>query len=710
MSSDNKLTDILHEIYDHARSLYDNYNASEYLEKYKNLFIILANKYESLDDDSNKIIIANILNGNIDTKIKIKEAIKYLQSNNSYKFNLNDFNNAIGYGVSYSDNEIDFEITKIINNIPNCSWKDWGTVIKTINNLMKWVEPKIIKEKTDQIFIRLFGEKQINKNNISAFDAFELYKPTENYTNKPEKLQEHLKITGGKVITRFPPEPNGYLHIGHSKAMFINFGYAAKKDGLCYMRFDDTNPETEEQEYIDAILDDINWLGYKPYKITYTSDYFEQLINFAVDLIKKDKAFVCELSSEQLRKDRINFIDSPYRNRPTNESLDLFNRMIKGEFKPGMYTLRLKMDSKSGNPNMRDPVAYRIIDTPHPRTGATYKIYPSYDYSHCIVDSLENITHSLCTMEFQSRNECYQWILEALDLYRPNQIEYNRLNLTHVLLSKRKLIKLVTSKIVDGWDDPRMPTIKGLRRKGYTKEAINMFCSDIGVNIGGALSIVNYDRLETCIRKDLDTKALRKIVVMNPIKVNIINFSNNNTKVIAKDFPNLGKDSTIREINIGPNIYIDASDFKLEPDENFFRLKPNGVVRLKYAFPIKYISHEVGSDGNISNVYVEALYNYTDKIKGTISWLSVDHSLSVEIREYSHLFPENMPSDDEWLNYVNKNSKHIFKGLTELSLQNASIGDRFQFERFGYYILDKDTIDGKLVFTKIVDLKEAKDK
>jgi glutaminyl-tRNA synthetase len=713
MATDNKkLYDPLESIYSDLRSLISD-DPSEVLTKYKGLFVTLADEYDSLRKESAELIIKNILNGNIDSKVRLVEGIRYLKSN---EFDLNSFNTAIGLGISFSDEEIESEVRKAVGNLPKCSWLDWANVIKTVNASMKWASQKTIKDKTDIVFNELFGpkpviNKQSFKQKVSVFDTFELYKPEENHTNRPEKLAEHLKVTGGKVITRFPPEPNGYLHIGHCKAMFINFGYAAKKDGLCYMRFDDTNPETEEQEYIDAILEDVQWLGYKIYKVTYASDYFDELIGFAFDLIKMDKAFVCELATEQLRKDRINAIESPYRNRPIDESLDLFKRMIDGEFKPGRYTLRLKMDSSSDNPNMRDPVAYRILETPHPRTGTKYRVYPSYDYSHCIVDSIENITHSLCTMEFQTRNECYQWILEALDLYRPNQIEYSRLSMTHVMLSKRKLIKLVSSKVVDGWDDPRMPTIKGLRRRGYTKESIAMFCNEIGVNIGGATGHVNYDRLETCIRKDLDTKAPRRMAIMDPLRITIVNWSESTPNVyIAKDFPSLGANSATRQIKMSSDIVIDASDFRTDPDENFFRLRIGGVVRLKYAFPIKCIGNKIGSDGRIIGLYAEILYDYTDKIRGTISWLPVDDLISVEIREYSHLFPENMPVDDDWMKYINKDSKRTFNALTESSLANASVGDRYQFERFGYYIVDKDSNEDRLVFNKIVDLKEAKDK
>ena len=582
---------------------------------------------------------------------------------------------------------------------------------------MKWADPSMIKAQTSKMFTELYGDRYVkNKKQkqvdipTSIFDTFELYNPSDNPTNNPTVLAEHLRNTGGIVITRFPPEPNGYLHIGHCKAMFINFGYALKKDGICYLRFDDTNPINEDHEYVNSIIEDVEWMGYKPYKITYTSDYFDKLIDFAFTLIKNNRAYVCHLSSDELREQRLNGIHSPDRDRPINESVNLFQKMLAGELSEGAYTLRLKMDMLSGNPNMRDPVAYRIINKPHVRTGDRYKVYPSYDYSHCVVDSLENVTHSLCTMEFQSRNECYQWILDALDVYHPNQIEYSRLNITHVVLSKRKLLKLINNGLMDGWDDPRLPTIKGLRRRGYTKEAIQMFCDNVGVNIGGSSNLVHYEKLEHYIRRDLDSKAPRRMVVLNPLKITLINWSSEKSQLVAKDFPDIGEESATRSISTSPDIYIDQSDFRLDPSENFYRLKIGGIVRLKYAYPIKCIGNRVGSNGEIVSLYAEILYDYSNKIKGTINWVSTDSCINMEVREYAHLFPANMSTDEEWIKDINMDSKTIYNAVGELCLKSADIGDRYQFERFGYYIMDKDSNENKYVFNKIVDLKESKDK
>jgi glutaminyl-tRNA synthetase len=501
--------------------------------------------------------------------------------------------------------------------------------------------------------------------------------------NKFDKIIENNTI----ITTRFPPEPNGHLHLGHAKAMNINFNYAKSSGGKCYLRFDDTNPSKEKIEYIDSIIEDVKWLGFEPYKITYTSDYFEKLIEFAFKLIKKDKAYICELESEKMREDRRNCIASPFRDRPMEESLNIFQKMIDGEFDEGKYTLRLKMDMSSNNPNMRDLVAYRIIKTPHPRTKNKYNIYPSYDFSHCIVDSLEGITHSLCSIEFKSRNESYQWVLDVLDLYKPTQIEYVRLSIENVELSKRKLLKLIDDNIVSGWDDPRLPTIKGLRRRGYTKDAILNFCDDIGINVGGSSSIVKYERLEHHVRMNLDITAPRKLAVIDPIKIIIIN---NDTieSVSALDFPSNTIDSSTRNIDIGNTVYINRSDFELVPNKKYKRLTTTKIVRLKYAFPIKYISHESTND-IIDTIYVEKL-PMDAKVSATIGWVSDDY-IDIEIREFCAICAEN--------------SIKITNAFAEKSLLDSNIEDKFQFERVGYFSVDKDSTKDKKIFNKIIDLK-----
>ena len=545
---------------------------------------------------------------------------------------------------------------------------------------------------------------------------FNLPKPTDNLQPDPKLLEEHLKQTGGRIVTRFPPEPNGYLHLGHAKAMFINFTFSKSNNGVCYMRFDDTNPSKEKQEYIDSILEDVKWLGHEPYKVTYTSDYFDQLYDYAVLMIKKDKAYVCELDDETMRQQRYTCVDSPFRNRPIGESLQLFNEMKEGKHKEGSMTLRMKGDMQSTNATMRDLVAYRILFKEHPRTGNKWIIYATYDYSHPIVDSLENITHSLCSMEFQTRNELYRWIPETLNIYRPPQIEYSRLNVTHTVLSKRKLIELVNDGIVTGWDDPRMPTIQGIRRKGYTPEAINEFCRKIGISLDGSGGTVNYSLLEECLRQDLDTKAPRVMAIMNPLKVIIVNMKDNEiVKAYASDFPNLGDQSPKHIINVGRVVYIDKEDYRPTDEPKYFRLAPNKIVRLKYLGLVKC----VGANDDSTEIYVELLpsdFKPEKRVQGTINWVSeIDH-LKIEVRKYDHLFPKVLDETKEWKSQLNLNSRTVLNVMTDTSIKTnyyhnlINHNKRFQFERIGYFCVDPDTTDDKIVMNMITSLKEDKDK
>lgn len=525
----------------------------------------------------------------------------------------------------------------------------------------------------------------------------------------PLLLEKHLKETNGMIITRFPPEPNGYLHLGHAKAIFINFTFAKSKNGICYLRLDDTNPLKETQEYVDSIIEDVKWLGHKPYKITNTSDYNDQLYDYAIQLIKMNKAYVCESNKETIKKQRMDDIESIYRNRPIEESLKLFEEMTQGKHKEGSMVLRLKSDTKSGNPNMKDLVAYRIF----PINTSKYNGFFTYDFSHPIVDSLENITHSLCSMEFQTRNELYRWVTETLGIYAPPQIEYSRLNITHTVLSKRKLIELVNDNIIEGWDDPRMPTIKGLRRRGYTAEAINDFCERIGLSLATSSSTIKYELLEECLRQDLEKKAPRVMAIINPLKIIITNISNNdNIEVLALDFPNLGNSSAKHKINVGNIVYIDKDDFRLIDVPNYFRLAPNKIVRLKYLGLIKCYDVKINSLNEVAELYCELLpsdFKPEKRVQGTINWISeIDHC-EIEIRKYDHLFPEKLDMNKEWKQQLNSNSKIIINIMTDTSIKNNKI-DKFQFERIGYFSVDPDTTNDKIVMNMITPLKENKDK
>lgn len=526
-----------------------------------------------------------------------------------------------------------------------------------------------------------------------------------------------------RVHTRFPPEPNGYLHIGHAKSICLNFGIAKEYNGLCNLRFDDTNPSKEDIEYVNSIKEDVKWLGFDwGNREFYASDYFDQLYEYAIQLIKKGKAYVCDLSPEEIREYRGTLTapgrESPYRNRSIEENLNLFERMKKGEFPEGSRTLRAKIDMSSGNINMRDPVIYRIIYAEHHRTGNKWCIYPMYDFAHCFSDSIERITHSICTLEFEDHRPLYDWFLNELDVYHPQQIEFARLNLSHTVLSKRKLIQLVSEGCVKGWDDPRMPTISGLRRRGYTPEAIRNFCNRIGV--AKRDSTVEIALLEHCIREDLNKKAPRVMAVLNPLKVVIENYEEGLTEELEAinnpEDPSMGT----RKVPFSRTIYIEKDDFMENPPKQFYRLAPGREVRLRYAYFIKCIDivkdNETGDVKELRCIYDPSTRGGDApdgrKVKATLHWVSAKHSIEAEVRLYNSLFTKEDPNDVEegktFLDYVNPDSLIILNSCkVEPSLVNAKIGDIFQFERQGYFCLDPDSIKGKLVFNRTVTLKDT---
>ena len=541
-------------------------------------------------------------------------------------------------------------------------------------------------------------------------------------------IEEDLRNNtyGGRVHTRFPPEPNGYLHIGHAKSICLNFGIAEEYGGLCNLRFDDTNPETEDITYVEAIKEDIRWLGFDwDGREYYASDYFDKLYNYAVELIKMGKAYVCDLSPEEIREYRGTPTkpgkESPYRNRTVEENLELFERMKRGEFKEGEKTLRAKIDMSSPNLNMRDPVIYRIKYTPHPRTGKKWCIYPTYDFAHCLSDSIEGITHSLCTLEFEDHRPLYDWFLDQLGVHHPKQIEFARLNLSYTVLSKRMLSELVKRGIVDGWDDPRMPTIAGLRRRGYTPEAIRDFCERIGV--AKRNSLVDIALLEHCIREDLNKRAPRVMAVLRPLKVIIENYPEDKEEEL--DAINNPEDLSMgtRKVPFCREIYIEQDDFMEEPPKKFYRLAPGREVRLRYAYYIKCKDVIKDKDGNIK----ELICTYDPetrggwapdgrKVKATLHWVSARHCIEAEVRLYDRLFIKEDPTDVEegksFLDYINPESLIVLKKCyLEPSLKNAKPGERFQFERLGYFCVDtKDTKEGRLVFNRIVTLKDTWEK
>lgn len=528
----------------------------------------------------------------------------------------------------------------------------------------------------------------------------------------------------GRVHTRFPPEPNGYLHIGHAKSIVLNFGIAQEFNGLCNLRFDDTNPSKEDIEYVDSIIADVRWLGFDwDDRLFYASDYFDQLYQHAVELIQLGMAYVDDLSAEEIRQYRGTLTepgkDSPYRNRSIQENLDLFERMKAGEFEDGARVLRAKIDMTSPNLNMRDPVIFRIKHASHHRTADAWCIYPMYDYTHCISDSIEGITHSICTLEFEDHRPLYDWVLDVLSLYHPQQIEFARLNLSYTVMSKRRLLELVNRGIVASWDDPRMPTISGLRRRGVNPDSIRAFCERIGVAKND--SVVDIALLEYCIREDLNKHVQRVMGVLNPLKVVLVNYPEG--QVENMEAINNPEDESMgtRTIPFGRELYIERDDFREDPPPKYFRLAPGREVRLRYGYFIKCVDVKKDTTtGEITELHCtydpETRGGFAPddrKVKATIHWVSATHALDAEVRLYDRLFTKENPMDtaegEDWMSSLNPNSLQVLNHCkVEPSLANAQPGERFQFERMGYFCLDsKDSQPGYLVFNRTVTLRDA---
>ena len=524
----------------------------------------------------------------------------------------------------------------------------------------------------------------------------------------------------GCVHTRFPPEPNGYLHVGHAKSILLNFGLAEEFGGKCNLRFDDTNPAKEETEYVESIVEDVKWLGADfGNRLLYASDYFQPLYDWAVELIKKGKAFVCDLSSDQVRETRGTLTEagqnSPYRERSVEENLDLFARMRAGEFPDGARTLRAKIDMASPNLNLRDPVMYRILHAEHHRTGNHWCIYPMYDWAHGQSDSIEGITHSICTLEFESHRPLYDWFLEQLGVFHPQQIEFDRLNLTYTLLSKRKLLQLVEQGVVEGWDDPRMPTISGMRRRGYSPQGLRNFARSLGVSKTNG--ITELEKLEYYIREDLNRAALRVMTVLRPLKLVLTNYPEGQVEYVeAVNNPEDASAGT-RMLPFSRELWIEQEDFRETPPKGYYRLYPGNEVRLRYGYIIK--CHDVVKDpatGEIQEVH--CTYDpetrsgqQTRKVKSTIHWVSATEAIPVEVRLYEKLFtvenPNEAPEGADFTMYLNPKSLEILHGKAEPSLAKSQSGDRYQFERLGYFCADKLTNATRLVFNRTVELRDT---
>lgn len=709
------------------------------------------------------ILCNYILNGKLDSTVRVDAALEYLVSHASESnVDVDALEKACGIGIVVTPEQIEQavekQIEKVVGELKGKRYRyNSGLIMQAVRKELPWADGKAIKNEVDVQIFDLLGPKtesdlapppksekkpknesaknvkkadsntesdaskkpQMNgRDESSASSISELMKkvsfhaPGENFKtdgyvitpNTKELIKKHLEITGRKVRTRFPPEPNGILHIGHAKAININFGYAAAHGGICFLRYDDTNPEKEEEKFFIGIKDMVEWLGYTPAKITHSSDYFGQLYEWAVKLISKDLAYVCHQSSDEIKG--FNPPPSPWRDRPIEENLQLFQDMKNGKIDEGAATLRMKITLEEGK---QDPVAYRIKFTPHHRTGSKWCIYPTYDYTHCLCDSIEHITHSLCTKEFQSRRSSYYWLCNALDIYCPVQWEYGRLNVNYTVVSKRKIAKLIDEQIVSDWDDPRLFTLTALRRRGFPCSAINNFCAQLGLT--GAVGAVDPAALEACVREVLNLTAPRIMVVLEPLKITITNFPTSApTTVTVPDFPSEpGKGS--HSVNFDKVIYIEGSDFKETPEKGYRRLAPNQTVGLRHAGYVVKVSKVIkNSTGQVQEL--ECTCETTDKAekpKAFIHWVA--KPLPVEVRLYEALFKHKNPEDASevpggFLTDCRLDSLQVVCALADVSVKSAKVYDKFQFERIGFFSVDSDSAAGKLVFNRTVSLKE----
>uniref|UniRef100_A0A182VST4 Probable glutamine--tRNA ligase n=1 Tax=Anopheles minimus TaxID=112268 RepID=A0A182VST4_9DIPT len=702
-----------------------------------------------------ELIVKKILNHSLDTSLRVDTALEYVLANvTKATFNEADFDAACGVGVVVTPEEIEraveTTIAKYRDDIVQQRYRfNVGKLLTEIRAALPWVDGKALKSEVDVQVFDLLGpkteadeEKVVKKrreppvaNAVKAASAVEpmtsssrtdgprsmvdlmrnvdFHRPGENFktdgyfvTPETERLlKEHLQRTGGKVRTRFPPEPNGILHIGHAKAININFAYAAANDGICFLRYDDTNPEKEEEKFVKGIRDIVEWLGYKPFKITYSSDYFQQLHDFAVQLIKKDMAYVCHQTAEQMK----GFTTEPskWRNRPISESLQLFEDMKNGKIDEGAATLRMKITLEEGK---MDPVAYRIKFIPHHRTGTKWCIYPTYDYTHCLCDSLEDITHSLCTKEFQSRRSSYYWLCNALNIYCPVQWEYARLNVNYTVVSKRKINKLITENVVNDWDDPRLFTLSALRRKGYPAEAINNFCAQMGLT--GAQTSIDPAALEASTRDVLNLTAPRTMAVLEPLKITIADYPHAGPiQLSVADFPTIAEKGS-HMVWFDRVVYIERSDFMENADKSFRRLTPGQPVGLKYIGSMLRVESVMRNSG--SNAVEELICRIepctaTEKPKAYIHWVA--NPIPVEVRLYEKLFIHKNPEDSNevptgFLSDCATDTIRTVCGYVDKYLANSNVYDKFQFERIGYFSVDPDSRNGQLVFNRTVTLKE----
>ncbi|KAM8830008.1 glutamine--tRNA ligase [Synchiropus picturatus] len=696
----------------------------------------------------------NIAQRKICTELQLAAALDFVKSHPQDPLNQKEFEEACGVGVVITPEQIESAVESLIKKHKEQLLKEryhfnMGLLMGEARSALKWADGKAIKNEVDMQVLTLLGPKteadmekkskpqkakaaengvKVKKEDVAVNgdvapsearslmeqlrgEAIKFHKTGENYKtegyvvtqNTMELLAKHLGITGGQIRTRFPPEPNGILHIGHAKAINFNFGYAKANNGICFLRYDDTNPEKEEEKYFTAIKDMVEWLGYKPYAVTHASDNFQKLYDLALDLIRRGHAYVCHQKGEELKGH--NAPPSPWRDRPTEESLVLFQRMKKGMFAEGEATLRMKMVMEDGK---MDPVAYRIKYTPHHRTGDEWCIYPTYDYTHCLCDSIENITHSLCTKEFQARRSSYYWLCNALDVYCPVQWEYGRLNLTYTVVSKRKIIKLVETGVVRDWDDPRLFTLTALRRRGFPPESINNFCARVGVTVSQTTTEPHL--LESCVRDVLNDKAPRAMAVLEPLKVTIKNLPDK-SEVRVPDFP-ADESKGSHTVPLTSTVFIEQSDFREVMEKGYKRLTPDQPVGLRHAGYVISVQ-KVVKDAQGKVVELEVTCSSSDSAerpKAFIHWVS--QPLTCEVRLYERLFLHKNPEDPSevpngFLSDINPNSLQVIESaFVDTSVRGAKAFDKFQFERVGYFSLDPDSTAEKLVFNRTVTLKE----
>eukprot|EP01100_Stratorugosa_tubuloviscum_P004175 TRINITY_DN2038_c2_g2_i1.p1 TRINITY_DN2038_c2_g2~~TRINITY_DN2038_c2_g2_i1.p1 ORF type:complete len:767 (-),score=360.06 TRINITY_DN2038_c2_g2_i1:48-2306(-) len=652
-------------------------------------------------------------------------AITYLENLDNKELNVSEFESETGVGIEITEAQILHTINQIIENSKvEINEKRIGykaTILAKARQQLKFVDGKVLNDISTAQFNQYLQTlpaaeavpvqkkvEEVKRLGETLPESIHFPPPTANKQIRPEILAAHLAATSGKVMTRFPPEPNGFLHIGHAKSMFLNFKYAEKYGGHCYLRYDDTNPAAEKIEYIQSIEEVVRWIGYTPYKITHAADYFDQLYDFAIELIKRGKGYVCHETAEQMNEGRENCRESPYRNRPIEESLKLFQDMRDGKFKEGEAVLRMKGNMSSPNPCMRDLVAYRIKYVPHPHVGDKWCIYPSYDFTHCLCDSIENITHSLCTLEFEPRREPYNWLCDSLEIYRPPQIEFSRLNLTYTIVSKRRLVKLVEGKFVNGWSDPRLSTLIAFRRKGYRPQAINDFCERVGVTRNK--NLIDYGLLETCCRQDLENFANRAFAITKPLKIIITNYEGLEHFVVANHPSDTSRGT--RQMPFSNVIYIEQSDFRLVDAPDYFGLAPGKEVGLRYAYNITCTEAIQNEKGEVLELRATIDKQKQRKPKGHIHWVANPEPgktpLEIEIRFYKNLFKSpNVAEMENWLEDINPDSLEILKGYGEPILSNLNVGDKIQFERIGFFCLDQDSTPALPVYNRTVSLRDT---